>query len=222
MIVTKRELLGLIRESVLAAIEEAKFDPKIITQRKFPSLRAAIMFVKDKAKLRFLGQGSSREVFALDAKRALKMARNEKGIAQNQAELSIATDAEGGLVAKIFQYDPEYKWLVSELVRPITSGEEFKHLTGISWGVFVHLIYHSYDWEHVLLTIDPWRLEPGETPEKIRKSPFLVKAMAGLSSIQETLLEGDLVRLDHWGKTPDQRVVLLDYGFTEDVAMDHY
>ena len=35
-------------------------------------------------------------------------------------------------------------------------------------------------------------------------------------------MAGDLKEIDHWGKTPDGRCVLLDYGFTQDVFKSHY
>lgn len=221
MTVNKVQLENFIKEAVLTALEEAKFDPKVITQRNFPSLRAAIEFVKDKVKLRFLGSGSSRTVFALDSKRALKLAKNHAGVAQNQAEMSVATDSHNGLVARIFEYDPKYKWVVSELVRPINNSEEFRALTGISWSLFASLIY-SFNWKEDVERLAKNFLEPGDDLAKIIQNPFLNNAMTALRSINDTLLEGDLARVSHWGKTPDQRVVLLDYGFTQEVADDYY
>jgi len=36
------------------------------------------------------------------------------------------------------------------------------------------------------------------------------------------LISGDTITPGHWGKTVDGRIVLLDYGFTEDVAFAYY
>lgn len=226
MIVTKRQLHGMIQEALVKALDEAKFDPKIITQRKFPTLDQAVDFVDNKVGLRFLGQGSSRIVFAIDSRKALKMALNAKGIAQNQAELDTATDSHNGLVAKILQYDPEFKWVVSELVRPIDNEAEFKQLTGVPWTVFAYLLTFSpTEWKsHVSNTIRYiGSFEKVDvTPEEVLKSPFLNMAMTSLASLKKPLLEADLMKLDHWGKTPDQRVVLLDYGYTAEVWQNHY
>jgi len=35
-------------------------------------------------------------------------------------------------------------------------------------------------------------------------------------------MAADMIVLDHWGKTADGRVVLLDYGYSRDVARKHY
>jgi hypothetical protein len=39
---------------------------------------------------------------------------------------------------------------------------------------------------------------------------------------QGNLLPADIDSINHWGKTPDGRCVLLDYGYTEDVHKSHY
>ena len=40
--------------------------------------------------------------------------------------------------------------------------------------------------------------------------------------MKKELVSTDLAKIGHWGKTADQRVVLLDYGFTDDVRNDYY
>ena len=58
--------------------------------------------------------------------------------------------------------------------------------------------------------------------DKMIESPFLGSVLHGLKSTKSNLVTADLTLIDHWGKTPDQRVVLLDYGYTEDVYAAHY
>ena len=59
---------------------------------------------------------------------------------------------------------------------------------------------------------------------QLRKSApeFTKKVFSMAEKGKNRLKLGDLTVLDHWGKTPDGRVVILDYGFTEDVAEKHY
>ena len=51
-------------------------------------------------------------------------------------------------------------------------------------------------------------------------NPFVLNIVKSLESSE--LLIGDLLNAGHWGKTADGRIVLLDYGFTRDVAEKHY
>lgn len=219
MQVTKKQLLTMIQEAVRQALAEAKFDPKILTHRNM-GLVDAINFIEEKVGLRFLGDGSARTVFALDSRKALKMAKNAKGIAQNQTELETATDSPEGLIAKVLQYDPQFKWLVSELVKPITDPAEFKQLTGAEWNVFSYLVADpTSNWKNHLVSAV---YKENMTVEEAANNPFINKTMNYLMKLKNPLISGDLTRLDHWGKTSDQRVVLLDYGFTMDVWEKHY
>jgi len=36
------------------------------------------------------------------------------------------------------------------------------------------------------------------------------------------LSEGDAGKIEHWGKTPDGRVVLLDYGLNDEIYINFY
>lgn len=55
----------------------------------------------------------------LRSKRVLKIALNKQGIAQNEAEINIFTNPiTKPIVAKVYDYDPNFLWIISELVRP--------------------------------------------------------------------------------------------------------
>ena len=222
MIITKKQLTKLIHESVFKALEEVKFDPKVLSSKGFETLDAAIDYVKNQVKLRFLGQGSSRTVFVIDSKRVLKMAMNDKGIAQNKAELDIAMDpVSSGIVSRIFQYDPGFKWVISELVRPLSNEEEFKRLTGIPWSIFSFLVANpTKSWRDVIGYYS--KFFPREDLSQVSKSTFTDVVINSLLTMKKELVSTDLAKIGHWGKTADQRVVLLDYGFTDDVRNDYY
>jgi hypothetical protein len=122
-------------------------------------------------------------------------------------------------------------WLVSELVRPITSPEEFKTLTGIPWQVLKRFISGGYEPDDIetfrqdVIRRAKKNLFDDATlqdVENINKNPTFLKIAKFLTESGSVLMAGDLMLLDHWGKTPDQRVVLLDYGFTEDVSALYY
>lgn len=82
--------------------------------------------------LPLLGKGSSRITFALNSGKVLKIALNRAGFGQNQAELDVFTHSKDNtLVTKIFDFAPDFKWLVSEIVKEFETEEEFTKLTHI-------------------------------------------------------------------------------------------
>lgn len=82
--------------------------------------------------------GSSRTVFVLDDDTVLKIAKNEKGIAQNEAEINLYESTKSPLLAEIKRYGANKTWIVSE--RAYTCVEtDFERIIGIPWRNF---------WEH--------------------------------------------------------------------------
>lgn len=162
-----------------------------------------------------IGRGSSRGVFVLTSKKVLKVALNPKGLAQNRAEVQVYTDpATADTAAAIHDADEEGRWLISDVVRPLSSEEEFRKLTGVEWSDFV------VDLEATLSSTA--RATWGHADMRKDAQPF-TKAVYKMAEMGSSRLKvGDLTELGHWGKTPDGRVVILDYGFTEDVATKHY
>ena len=207
--------------------------------------------------LHFLGQGSGRRVFRLTPKRVLKLAHNEKGIAQNNAEVEIFTDPSSKpIIAKIFKVGQGYKWITSELARPIKNDAEFQRLTGVKVDDFKRFIKelkkkHGRPTLKTPVITPTQKTEPttrvdrprqptkkneplsSEATDPTQTSPDNIlntyqgnarQFLESIASMMDSagLLGGDLKFIDHWGKTADGRVVLLDYGFTGDVYAQHY
>ncbi len=160
--------------------------------------------------LEFLGRGSSRTAFVLSNRYALKIARNQKGVAQNEAEIDVYTNPKTqSVIAKVYDYDPENKWLIAEVVRPIEDPNEFEKLVGCTTSEFAHAV-----------KVGKRTKSLESVPENVRNNK-LVKAAINIT-LTNNLGVGDVIKPDHWGKTPDGRLVLLDYGFTEEVWDKHY
>ena len=165
-------------------------------------------------RLEFLGEGSSRSVYVLTSKHVLKVANCNAGVAQNKAEVDVFTNPlTKGFVAAIYDFDPKYAWLSSELVVPFEHAEEIERLVpGVtdvgSWEDFVK---HAID--------------DGSNQGYIKQfAPDLVEMANALAELAETnnLMMGDLRKASSWGRGVDGRLVLLDYGYTVDVAEEHY
>lgn len=178
--------------------------------KKFKSLENTNMLnAYAESFLEKLGQGSSRAAYVLSNRYVLKIAINQKGIAQNKAELKIASDSQTKeFIANVHTNDDDLKWIVLDIVRPITQEDEFQKLTGDLWEDYVYFL-------------KMFMKRPDLKKHYNDEGTSFAKKVSEIAS-KHNLLLGDLIEIDHWGKTPDGRVVLLDYGFTESVWTDHY
>lgn len=77
-----------------------------------------------------IGVGSGRAVFRIDDEKVLKVALNERGRAQNDAE-SWAYKQNYDVVARVFDVDNDDMWIEMELAKKITP-RRFRELTGTS------------------------------------------------------------------------------------------
>ena len=66
-----------------------------------------------------LGVGSGRVVFDLEDGNVVKVAKNKRGIAQNEAEYKIALENDSLLLAKIFGASEKYTFLIMEKAKKI-------------------------------------------------------------------------------------------------------
>ena len=107
---------------------------ELSTFKSLKTLPRRLKYAKDNLELLSDG-GTSRIVFLLSSKKVLKISLlnlrdpkvNKKGIAQNEAEVRNSQQIPN-LVTKVFEYAPDYSWIISELVRPLKSKEEFYYI----------------------------------------------------------------------------------------------
>jgi hypothetical protein len=163
------------------------------------------------------GSGSSRAVFLISSRKVLKIAKNEAGVEQNRTEVSIARDPDvTPVVTHVFDRDKKFQWIVSELVREIKDPAEFQKLTGTPWELFVDILTPE---EVEGDDVDTLVNDDART-EVIASNPIILAAMELAANYELAL--SDLVDLEHWGKTADGRAVMLDYGYTVDIADKFY
>lgn len=171
--------------------------------------------------LEFLGAGSSRIVYALSPNQVLKIARNEAGIDQNAAEMDVYTNPQSKpLAAKVHDYDTDFKWIIADAVRPLRSGKEWYIRKGVGSKEEALKNFQDYsgmEWQDFNKQLN---LYFRNKKSEVKLSPFSKMVIDFMN--QNNLLVGDITNLEHWGMTPDRRVVLLDYGFTEGVYDTHY
>jgi len=207
------------------------------------------MVAYGKMTLTVLGQGSGRITFAYRGGKVLKIALNDKGCAQNEAEKYVQeNEATSDTVASIYDFGivkDQVAWLISQIVRPITKEPEFRKLTGFSWDTFVEVIREfaksnaQGDLRKITGEISSEfskRAKQLRDGQDERNARYFEKKLEDLRAMENStfikgiisamavnrLMPGDLTELDHYGKTTDGRIVLLDYGFTEEVANAFY
>jgi hypothetical protein len=205
------------------------WDPEKLNLRQ--TFKDRLKYALDRAKR--LGGGSSRVAMTIDYEgrpTALKVAKNAKGLAQNEAEIEILEDSYAGnlpIVIPLIDYDKANKrpvWLQTEIAKKVQGQTLMKMLhTPAMWLLI--------DYANLILGKLSQRLRV-ETPESIKKLYFelgknlteqdwnifnqYAEELADLGS--STIIElNDLSNPANWG-VYNNRPVVLDLGFTEETA----
>lgn len=189
--------------------------------------------------LQELGIGSSRITYLMSSGTVLKVARGAKGIAQNKSELASynrmkALPGGEALVAEVYNIDESFRWLQSELVKELRSAAEFEEASGgYAFKDFMSDVQTLLRFERDVFSrlgnrsIKHEQLEEklGELsgrPRELSDAAFDLLWATGSLVVNGQLVMADLEVLEHWGLTPDRRVVLLDYGYDREVYDAHY
>jgi hypothetical protein len=183
------------------SLDERK-DRKKMDRKALHSLSAADLFNLASSELQEIGKGGFRTTFKLSPRMVLKIAHKEFGKDQNKVEIDISS-RRSFLTTHVYDHAADNSWIIVDLCRPLTSELEFEKLSGIPWETFRRFAHpHTKD----LL-------------DKMDMSPEAVSFLRSLRSFvaSEKLMHSDVVEIDHWGKTADGRLVLLDYGLRHDL-----
>lgn len=110
--------------------------PKSFDMEEFKAIRTFSKRVDYcRSRLKYLGRGSSRMVFEIDNEKVLKLAYNNKGIAQNKVEADPAMTGYYGIFAKVYDMHKNYHWIEMEKAAPATE-EDFDEIYGGDFGLF--------------------------------------------------------------------------------------
>lgn len=175
-----------------------------------------------KEHLKRLAAGSSRIVYKIDEKKVLKLAKNEKGLAQNEVEIDFSQDYYiDNLVAKVFEYHPKNLWVEMELATKLTK-PKFKSIVGVDFEEYSKaLLYHHSD------VVSPnKRYRSPDKPEKMDEyweNEFINSMFDFMTNYD--IPHGDLRRLSTYGvviRNGEETIVMVDYGLTSQVADTYY
>lgn len=161
--------------------------------------------------LEHLSSGSSRIVYLTPDKTILKLAKNDKGIAQNKAETNPAMKSK--FLNKNIKHAENFSWMETNYLEKITT-KEFTKMTGLDFDDFGDCI--RYALKNVSESSDK---EKPEGYNKISESEIF-KEMKRIGE-KFKLMPGDLARISSWG-TKDGNPVLIDAGLTKEVFEEFY
>ena len=168
-----------------------------------------------------IGKGSSRATFQIDDEKVLKLAWNNKGLAQNIEEVQTYN---ASIFPKVYDYDENGKWIISEFVLPAKS-EDFKHCFGMSFQQFASFILACANYRFGkrywgAMSEDKW-LSYLESNKNLSEFDEYI----GDHGSQSFTPAGDMTRLCNYGLTQrngEACIVLLDSGLSEEVWNTYY
>jgi hypothetical protein len=179
-------------------------------------------YIYAKEHLKRLGAGSSRIVFELNDKFVLKIARNMKGIAQNEFECSLMNDYMApDFLTKVKDCDDKSFYIIAEKAKPMTK-TIWRRITGFEFDDFAKCIVniameHRGAKRYINRFVDP------DIQEKIEETEFFSEVMEFIGNFN--MMPGDFGRISSWGlvnRNGTDIPVLLDYGVNEDVFTNFY
>lgn len=82
--------------------------------------------------LKLLGNpGQAREAYELDDNKILKLAKSDNKVYQNKNEVQNAKCIGPGYAVRVYDFDPNYTWIVEERVEPLTRQEFMEKLNSL-------------------------------------------------------------------------------------------
>lgn len=199
--------------------------------RKCKTLEERLSYVSSRCIL--LGEGTTRVVYTTNnTGYVIKIAINEEGFAQNEAEARLSKNAEQDtiahrMLAKVRKSCTKFSWIESQIAKSL-SEEDFREIQGFSWTMFENAICEfqaAREWRGEFQTrLKVWKRRSAtdlvRQAERLLQSEFVDSVVCLIEDLD--INAGDIKEVYHWGKTSDQRVVLLDYGLTGSVIQKYY
>ena len=177
-----------------------------------------------------IGKGSSRVVFQMDDETCLKLAINDKGIAQNLEEIKIASDGFISYIPKVYNGSDEENglWVITQYVLPAKK-EDFKKVLGIDFGDIIDYVINTdrrFDYKN------SFHLKMADNMihhlyAKYEANDDVIELFNDIHDIKANYdqMVGDLSRINNWGMVRENGntfMVMLDSGLSEEVYNQFY
>lgn len=172
-----------------------------------------------------IGAGTSRVVFQIDDNKVLKLAKNSKGIAQNEYEYEHYYPANQDVLPQCYEADENYTWIVSEYVLPAQE-KDFEVVFHMPWEKFkgwIDRTYMQYAPFYVQSHIRP-SMSKEEWLDSIENNDDIESFYYYMTNHGYEMI-GDLKRIQNWGlakRDYGPQLVLLDNGLSKEIFHQHY
>jgi hypothetical protein len=171
-----------------------------------------------------IGTGSSRDVYDVDGKYVIKVAKNPKGLAQNQKEYEVSRDGYvDDIIAKVIYIASDESFLVMEHARKIKSNKEFKQIMGFGIDYLNHHVHVTHSWK--TKNFDWMTYQESDKPTTEKQKELVGRIDDYIVDYVGNEAFGDVGRLSSWGiKKRNGRPtgVLIDYGIDQTIYKKHY
>lgn len=169
--------------------------------------------------LPYIAAGSSRMVFKLNDQKVLKLAKNLKGIDQNETEADYVLNQTEG-IAEWYGVSNDGIWIVSEFCQKARQSD-FKRLLGISFADYVN--YVNYIVKERSGNQRTWWIH-ATRPENFEEYAEAENLLGGINYYIGNWdpPPGDLCRISSYGINTKGELVLVDAGLSNSVYETHY
>lgn len=214
IIITESELKNIIKNELK---EDYPLNWDIEEFKKLTSFAKRIKYCEDN--LTRISSGSSRIVYKIDEAKVLKLAKNQKGIAQNDAEIGFSNDYMwDGITAEIFNYDENGLWVEMELARKVTS-TIWMSIVGMSLNDMMDCARYVENQSR-----GPYiKSQPPPMLDEAYENEFTSKILDLIGNYD--IPSADFEKYSTYGvvnRTGEDEIVIIDYGLTTDVFNIHY
>ena len=147
--------------------------------------------------------------------KVLKVAKNDGGIGQNQAEATVCASSADvvSLFPKTFEQSPAGFWILVEEAQPMTE-DAFRSLTELPWKTFWSALKGAFAGKASNVTP-----QDQQNYAQASTNQFFARVV---KAIRDCKYEpGDIAKLDSWGIVGG-KAVIIDSGFTEAVNKTYY
>ena len=232
-IFTEAQIKHIIKENMNNELANYPQSFNMDTFKSLNSYNKKIKYCNDN--LQRIASGSSRIVYKIDDATVLKLAKNQKGLAQNEAETQYRDDLYApDIFAEVYDNDENFYWIEMQLARK-AKPTDFKRLTGYDFKTFQNFVTYSaqqylprrsYGFSipseyKQLFDSEEFRNMVWDNPDNV-----FYQTNEYLTSYQIEKY-GDVQKISSWGVVKDKhdgtdKLVLIDYGLTDDIFEKYY
>jgi|ERR1044072_6837658 hypothetical protein len=216
---TKELLKKYLEEQLIENILDEDY-PTTWNLEEFKQLKGFAARVKYcDTHLQKIKAGTGRIAYKIDNEKVLKLAKNQKGVAQNEVEAQYGNDYYfEGILAKTFEVGPGDLWIEMELARKVTPTIWKKHFGYDinTIGSYLKQRYYENRGQRYYSSLDPAVKDALDQNQDVQSLYDFAEATESV---------GDLARLSTYGlviRDGQEAIVLIDYGLTGAVYDSYY